>query len=198
MQAVFRWTRKGAIMAMSYMETDGGAGPVHCCTGFALFVAMYAGSVLARLGRRTTTAGSIFWIAIGRCGPGQARMASGEAPAISVGNLDRSTPPGDDFYRFANGAWLDANPTPPGEFARFGTFEVLAERNREYLKAIVEEAADDTQVGAFYSSGMNEGLCEVRMDVVPVQVVLTLRRQLVSRRSSPNSNGFRQQPVPMH
>ncbi|XXQ37494.1 Peptidase M13 N-terminal domain-containing protein [Plasmodiophora brassicae] len=136
MQAVFRWTR------------------------FALFVAMYAGSVLARLGRRTTTAGSIFWIAIGRCGPGQARMASGEAPAISVGNLDRSTPPGDDFYRFANGAWLDANPTPPGEFARFGTFEVLAERNREYLKAIVEEAADDTQVGAFYSSGMNEGLCE--------------------------------------
>jgi len=40
-----------------------------------------------------------------------------ETPAIDPANMDLRAKPGDDFYQFANGGWLERNPIPP-EYSR--------------------------------------------------------------------------------
>ena len=43
---------------------------------------------------------------------------------IKTENMDTTVKAGDDFYRYANGGWCDANPIPD-DYTRFGAFEVL-------------------------------------------------------------------------
>ncbi len=102
----------------------------------------------------------------------QAHTAAAPQPAIEktplpldLKNMDTSVKPADDFYMYANGGWLKANPVPP-EFSRWGSFTELAEKNNEALHEVCEKAANtsidpklapETQkVGDFYASGMDE------------------------------------------
>jgi putative endopeptidase len=55
---------------------------------------------------------------------------------------DPSADPGVDFYRFANGAWLDANPIPAG-YGSWGSFEEVSRRNEVVLRELLERAAAD-------------------------------------------------------
>ena len=59
---------------------------------------------------------------------------------IDVTNLDVEVRPGDDFYEYANGGWMKKNPLT-AEYARYGQFDALAEKNREQLKELVLEQA---------------------------------------------------------
>jgi putative endopeptidase len=52
---------------------------------------------------------------------------------------DPSADPGVDFYRFANGGWLDANPIPAG-YGSWGSFEELSRRNEVVLRELLERA----------------------------------------------------------
>ncbi len=83
-------------------------------------------------------------------------------------NMDTSVSPAVNFYEYADGNWLKNNPIP-GEYSRWGTFEVLAERNYKVLKEILEDAADNTdaekgsieqKVGDFYYTGMDSAQIE--------------------------------------
>ena len=56
---------------------------------------------------------------------------------IRVDYLDRSVSPGQDFYRFSCGGWLDANPLPD-DYPSYGTYEELAEHNRQQLKDLID------------------------------------------------------------
>ena len=56
--------------------------------------------------------------------------ASADSPAtavhgIAVANMDRSVQPGDDFYDYANGAWIKKTVIPPDR-AGVGVFSALA------------------------------------------------------------------------
>jgi putative endopeptidase len=79
-------------------------------------------------------------------------------------NLDRSVPPCDDFFKFADGGWIKAHPIPPA-YPRWGTFDQLRDNNEEILHQILEEAAKDKtaapgsnlqKIGDFYASCMDE------------------------------------------
>lgn len=63
-----------------------------------------------------------------------------QTTGIHLENLDTTAIAGNDFYQFATGGWQALNPIP-GEHARFGSFDKLAEDNREQLKSLIEEIA---------------------------------------------------------
>src|SRR4051812_34096041 len=61
-------------------------------------------------------------------------------PPLDPKNMDTSVKPADDFYLFANGGWIKANPVPP-EFSRWASFNELAEKNNDALHEIAEKSA---------------------------------------------------------
>src|SRR5215216_8194018 len=62
-------------------------------------------------------------------------------PPLDPKNMDTSAKPQDDFYLYANGGWLKRNPVPP-EYARWGSFTELEEKNTEALHKIAEKTAN--------------------------------------------------------
>ena len=55
-------------------------------------------------------------------------------------NMDLTAQKGADFYQYACGGWMKNNPLTD-EYSRFGTFDQLAENNREQLKGLIAEIA---------------------------------------------------------
>jgi putative endopeptidase len=79
---------------------------------------------------------------------------------LSPEDRDPTVDPGVDFYRFANGGWLDANPIPAG-YGAWGAFEELQTRNEDQLHDLLLQAAEspqndlDRKLGDYFASGMD-------------------------------------------
>lgn len=59
---------------------------------------------------------------------------------IQIANLDQTANPRNDFYQYACGGWMKANPLTD-EYSRFGSFDQLAENNRSQIKSLIEDLA---------------------------------------------------------
>ncbi len=78
---------------------------------------------------------------------------------IDVSQLDNSMHPGDDFFRYVNGKWVDATEIPADK-SRFGAFDMLRDKARGEVRAIIEAAAegdhpkgsDEQKLGDLYKS----------------------------------------------
>ena len=57
---------------------------------------------------------------------------------IEPGDIDTSVAPCEDFFRYANGKWLDRTEIPASEPA-WGGFNEVHERNREVLRTLADE-----------------------------------------------------------
>ena len=66
---------------------------------------------------------------------------------IKVENMNTNVKPGDDFFEYANGAWMVANPIPD-DYTRYGAFEVLRNTNLERTRKIAEN--DTGKIGTLY------------------------------------------------
>ena len=81
---------------------------------------------------------------------------------IDTANLDTIVSPKADFYDYACGGWMKANPLKP-EYSRFGTFDQLAENTREQVRGLVDSLASATaergtnarKVADLYRMGMD-------------------------------------------
>jgi len=57
---------------------------------------------------------------------------------INLADMDRDVKAGDDFYEYACGGWMKANPLPSA-YSRYGSFDRLAEDNNKRINAILGE-----------------------------------------------------------
>ncbi|MBO9558168.1 MAG: M13 family metallopeptidase [Caulobacter sp.] len=96
---------------------------------------------------------------------------------FDLSGMNTSVKPGDDFYKYANGAW-DERTTIPSDRTRYGNFDKLAELSEARTRAIIEGAAADktatgerAKVGAAYRAFMNEALAE-KLDAQPIASAL--------------------------
>jgi endothelin-converting enzyme/putative endopeptidase len=100
--------------------------------------------------------------------PSTNASVSGLDPALFNKSVDACT----DFYQFACGGWLAANPIP-ADRPRWGRFDELSEKNDEVLHKILEAAAAgrdpaEKKIGDYYATCMDEQAID-RSGVTPLE-----------------------------
>jgi putative endopeptidase len=88
---------------------------------------------------------------------------------IAVDHIDRSVQPGDDFYHYANGAWIKKTVIPPDR-AAVGVFTALSDLTNKRTAALIEEAANakapagssTAKIADLYNSYMDEAGIEAK------------------------------------
>ncbi len=73
--------------------------------------------------------------------------AGNNIKAVDRENLDPNTAPGTNFYQYACGGWKLNNPLDP-QYARFGTFDQLAENSRNQVKDIITNLGTNNPIGS--------------------------------------------------
>jgi len=93
------------------------------------------------------------------CKSGESKKGVG----ISLADIDSTVQSGNDFFSFANGGWIKANPIPADQ-VRWGSFGILSEENKKNLHQIAEDASKKSDakkgspeqlVGDFFFSAMD-------------------------------------------
>ena len=120
---------------------------------------------------------------------------------VVAANIDMSVSPGDDFFAFANGAWLKSNPIPAQE-SMWGIGQVVQDQLYVKLRGISETAAaqkhaavgsDEQKVGDFWTTAMDQALAD-KLGVRPLKAELA-RIDAVHDMSSALDEGFALQPL---
>ncbi|MBO4417672.1 MAG: M13 family metallopeptidase [Bacteroidales bacterium] len=119
------------------------------------------------------------FMALASCG-----QQAEKAPALDLSNLDTTVSPKVDFYQYATGGWQVKNPLRP-EFARFGSFDVIAENNQKQLNDLFESMLDmkakkgsvDQKISDLYKMALDSttrnalGAEPIKADLARIQAV---------------------------
>jgi endothelin-converting enzyme/putative endopeptidase len=107
--------------------------------------------------------------------------ASAEVHGIDPTAMDRSVRPGDDFYEYCNGAWLQRTQIPPDR-GSIGVFTVLDMLSNKRTVGLIEEAAKagPGRIANLYNSFMNEAAIEQK-GLAPLQPHLDAIRAVRDR-----------------
>src|SRR5262245_15505623 len=107
---------------------------------------------------------------------------------VDLTGMDSSTKPGDDFYRYANGAWYDRTRIAPDRDSN-GVDRILSAVVELAIRDVLERGADGVEagaradaakIGAFYAAFMNEARAET-LDAQPIKPPIQQIRAAVSR-----------------
>ncbi len=88
---------------------------------------------------------------------------------IAIANMDPSVKPGDNFYLYANGAWIKRTEIP-ADRPSIGVFSILADRSNQNVAAIIKDAAKSSapagsskrKIADLYNAFMDESAIEAR------------------------------------
>ncbi len=122
-----------------------------------------------------------------------ATAPAGDESALRLEWMDRSVDPLQDFYRYANGGFVRANPVPPA-YSAWGVAQILDQRNQDSIHQLLQAAAanpaavrgsDAQKIGDFYASGMDEATV-AKVGIAPLHD--EFRRIAALRRASELTN----------
>lgn len=106
--------------------------------------------------------------------------ATADRKFLDPANMDTTVKPGDNFFMYANGAWLKKNPIPNDQ-TRWGSFNELQENNYKALHKLLDSAANIKdakagslvqKVGDFYRSGMDSTTID-KAGITPLNDIIT-------------------------
>jgi putative endopeptidase len=97
---------------------------------------------------------------------------------VDMSGMDKSVKPGDDFYKYVNGAW-NARTEIPADKSNWGGFNILRDLSDQRTRAIIEEVSKganpvgsvNQKVGDFFASFMDDAAVEAK-GTAPLQPVL--------------------------
>lgn len=99
-----------------------------------------------------------------------------EVVKYDINNLDTTAVIGDNFYQFATGGWAKNNPLKD-EFARYGTFDQLRERNQEQVRDIIVEVGKkpnkDGEIGQKIGDLYDIGMDSVKLNADGIAPILS-------------------------
>lgn len=79
----------------------------------------------------------------------------GKPKGVDRANLDETVTPGEDFYQYACGGWMKANPLQP-QYSRYGQFDAMAENNKEQLKELIQGLAKQENLEGSVAQKVND------------------------------------------
>ena len=107
-----------------------------------------------------------------------------QTTGIPLSNLDTTAVPQNDFYQYACGGWMAANPLTP-EYSRFGSFDKLALNNLEQVNGLIQDIAAkqhkqgsvEQKIGDIYNQCLDtarrnqEGIAPVQNTLAEIQAI---------------------------
>ncbi len=118
------------------------------------------------LGVLKLTAAGVVLFAAAAC---PQNLLAQETHGISVDNIDRSVKPGDDFYQYANGAWIKRTEIPPDRVGMDVWTKLADVGNKRMADLIAEIAKSNPAAGSptrkvadLYNSYMDEAAIEAK------------------------------------
>jgi putative endopeptidase len=145
--------------------------------------------------KHLTSAGFAFLVLGFLFGQAEDRASKPDIHGIAVANMDRSVAPGNDFYAYANGAWIKRTEIPPDR-SSVGIFTRLSDLTDKRTAALITEAAKSAaqagsssrQIADLYHSFMAESVIESR-GLAPVQAHLASIRAIGNKKELARSLG---------
>jgi putative endopeptidase len=118
-------------------------------------------------------------VALGAQAPKAPAKPKVAAQGLDLAGMDRSVKPGDDFFAFANGAWVKRTEIP-ADRATVGIWSELYDLNQKQLVAIIREAAaakapagsELRKIGDYYNAFLDETALEAA-GLKPLQPAFT-------------------------
>lgn len=116
-------------------------------------------------------------------------FAQGElSTGLDKENMNLKVKPGTDFYEYATGGWLKANPLTP-EYTRYSQFDVLDNNNQKKIRELIEELANKKQeqgtleqkIGSLYRLAM-DSVRRNKEDYAPIVETLNEVRAIQTRK----------------
>ena len=97
---------------------------------------------------------------------------------LDLYSMDKTTHPGDDFFRYVNGTWYDEFEMP-SDRTRYGSFTLLREKSEQRVKFIIDDLAEakpdpatlEGKVAAYYNAFVDTDAIE-EAGLAPVQPYL--------------------------
>ena len=117
---------------------------------------------------------------------------------IRLANLDQTINPRNDFYQYACGGWMKANPLTD-EYSSFGSFDQLAENNRTQIKGLIEELAKQQSQPGSITQKIGD-LYNIAMDSAKLNAdgVAPIKEYLDKLAAIKDRNGLSQEIATMH